>query len=257
MRVRPGVELASLSDVGCQRQNNEDRYSYWEPANDQEFPVKGRLAIVADGMGGYEGGQEASRIAVEAIEEVYAQRRSRKPAKLASGGFPGGTPSHPAICRQVSRFAGDGDDLHRHGLARSPAVLLARRRQPPVLGARLRDLTSYARPLLRQPFSREWRPARRRGRISSPAPYPDRRSGSRRQRYVPIVRQNPWPSNPAMCFCCVPMVCGAWSPKPKFKPQLPARLQLKSAIILSIAQKGAAARTTSPCRSCASTSVSS
>ena len=89
MRVRPGVELAGLSDVGCQRENNEDRYSYWEPANDPEFPMKGRLAIVADGMGGYEGGQEASRIAVEAIEEVYA-----------NGGA--GEPAQPGFCR-VSR----------------------------------------------------------------------------------------------------------------------------------------------------------
>src|SRR5258705_5362391 len=71
MKVRPGVELAILSDVGCQRENNEDRYSYWEPANDLEFPMKGRLAIVADGIGGYEGGQGASRIAVAAIEEAY------------------------------------------------------------------------------------------------------------------------------------------------------------------------------------------
>ena len=38
MRVRPGVELAGLSDVGCQRENNEDRYSYWEPANDLGVP---------------------------------------------------------------------------------------------------------------------------------------------------------------------------------------------------------------------------
>jgi PPM family protein phosphatase len=73
MRIRPGIELASLSDVGCQRENNEDQYTYWEPAADEEFARKGRLAVVADGMGGHEGGQEASRIAVEAIQEVFAE----------------------------------------------------------------------------------------------------------------------------------------------------------------------------------------
>ena len=41
MRVRPGVELAGLSDVGCQRENNEDRYSYWEPARRFGVPAEG------------------------------------------------------------------------------------------------------------------------------------------------------------------------------------------------------------------------
>lgn len=71
MNVKPGVEVASLSDVGCQRQDNEDSYLYWEPAADHEFQRKGRLAVIADGMGGYEGGLEASRLAVETIREVY------------------------------------------------------------------------------------------------------------------------------------------------------------------------------------------
>src|SRR5438128_575462 len=87
MKVRPGVELAGLSDVGCQRENNEDRYSYWEPASDEQFPLKGRLATVADGMGGYEGGQEASRIAVEAIEELYAGTTVGNPRSWLLAGF--------------------------------------------------------------------------------------------------------------------------------------------------------------------------
>jgi serine/threonine protein phosphatase PrpC len=87
MRVRPGIELAMLSDVGCQRENNEDRSFYWEPDDDKQFQRKGRLGIVADGMGGYEGGQEASRIAVEAITEVYAEASNGEPRSWLLQGF--------------------------------------------------------------------------------------------------------------------------------------------------------------------------
>jgi PPM family protein phosphatase len=73
MNVRAGVEVANLTDVGCQRENNEDSYLYWEPATDAEFRRKGRLAVIADGMGGHEGGQEASRMAVETVREIYDQ----------------------------------------------------------------------------------------------------------------------------------------------------------------------------------------
>jgi len=79
MKVRPGMEVAGLSDIGCQRENNEDSFLYWEPADEREFRRKGRLAIVADGMGGYEGGQEASRLAVETVRDVYEKNLSDDP----------------------------------------------------------------------------------------------------------------------------------------------------------------------------------
>jgi serine/threonine protein phosphatase PrpC len=68
---KPGIEAASLTDIGRQRSNNEDSYLYWEPDSGEDFRRKGRLAVVADGMGGYEGGQEASRLAVETVRSVY------------------------------------------------------------------------------------------------------------------------------------------------------------------------------------------
>jgi len=72
MKVRPGVDVVSLTDVGCQRENNEDSFRYWEPENDAAFAHLGRLAVIADGMGGTEGGQFASQIAVESVQELYS-----------------------------------------------------------------------------------------------------------------------------------------------------------------------------------------
>ena len=43
--------------------------------------------MVADGMGGYEGGQEASRIAVEVIRDVYEKTPDSDPRSLLVAGF--------------------------------------------------------------------------------------------------------------------------------------------------------------------------
>lgn len=79
------IEFAALSDVGLQRQRNEDFSAYWEPDGANELRRKGILAIVADGMGGYEGGQEASQIAVETLRETFVNARGTPHALLVSG----------------------------------------------------------------------------------------------------------------------------------------------------------------------------
>jgi protein phosphatase len=116
INVRPGLQVASQSDVGCQRENNEDSYLYWEPASDAEFQRKGRLAVIADGMGGYEGGQEASRLAAETVREVYAE-------------FPGADPraallhAFASAHRQIQAYAAAHPELHGMGTTCTAAVI--------------------------------------------------------------------------------------------------------------------------------------
>ena len=55
------------TDVGVERSENQDHYGTFSP----DQVGTGWLFVVADGMGGAAGGQEASRIAVAAIEETY------------------------------------------------------------------------------------------------------------------------------------------------------------------------------------------
>jgi serine/threonine protein phosphatase PrpC len=79
------IEFATLTDVGCQRERNEDSSAYWQPDGSAELERKGTLAIIADGMGGYEGGQEASHIAVQTVCDTFANTAGTPQGLLVSG----------------------------------------------------------------------------------------------------------------------------------------------------------------------------
>jgi len=117
MPIRPGVELASMSDIGCQRENNEDHYAYWEPTSEEEFAQKGRLAVVADGMGGHEGGQEASRIAVAAIQEVFSTTSGADPQALLERGF-------RLAHERILDYAAQHPELHGMGTTATAVALV-------------------------------------------------------------------------------------------------------------------------------------
>jgi len=105
---KPGIDVASLSDLGRQRENNEDSYLYWEPDSDADFQRKGRLAVVADGMGGYEGGQEASKFAVETVRHIYDSAFTGNPQQTLISAF---ETAHSTI----QRYAVDHPQLHGMG----------------------------------------------------------------------------------------------------------------------------------------------
>ena len=61
------VEFAQLSDVGRVRQGNEDYLGHFAPSSAEETRARGWLFALADGVGGHDLGEVASKTAVESV----------------------------------------------------------------------------------------------------------------------------------------------------------------------------------------------
>jgi PPM family protein phosphatase len=85
------VEFAQLSDIGRTRKHNEDYLGYVQPATPAQAQSHGWLFAVADGVGGQELGEVASRTAVESL--------------LANFRNSAGVESHSALLRRLVQAA--------------------------------------------------------------------------------------------------------------------------------------------------------
>ncbi len=71
MSNRRLIEASMRTDQGRIRDHNEDFVSFWEPANSQDEAENGWVYIVADGVGGADAGEVASRYASERALKHY------------------------------------------------------------------------------------------------------------------------------------------------------------------------------------------
>jgi len=67
------ASVGAKTDLGRVRENNEDKYEFFEPEDEDVLALKGSFYAVADGMGGHAAGQIASELALKtAIGAYYA-----------------------------------------------------------------------------------------------------------------------------------------------------------------------------------------
>jgi len=85
------VEFAQLSDTGRTREHNEDSYGCVEPSSPAQAQSHGWLFVVADGVGGQDLGEVASRAAVESL--------------LGNFGGSAGGESHATLLRRLVQAA--------------------------------------------------------------------------------------------------------------------------------------------------------
>jgi serine/threonine protein phosphatase PrpC len=76
------LEFTQVSDPGLVREGNEDWLGHFPPASPAEVRSRGWLFALADGVGGHERGEVASRLAVDSVLEGF--RNAAAGAQLSS-----------------------------------------------------------------------------------------------------------------------------------------------------------------------------
>ena len=111
------VEVASLSDVGMRRTNNQDNLAISLASSAEKWSQKGHLFVVADGMGAHAAGELASKIAVDQIPHLYARSSEpTAPEALKKAVVDANT--------EINRRGQMNEDFHNMGTTLSSLVLL-------------------------------------------------------------------------------------------------------------------------------------
>ncbi len=118
MSVQLKIRSCGRSDIGLVRTENQDAWGKFPQDNDDLTTPHGVLFIVADGMGGHQGGREASQMAVRLISQVYfSQSEDSLPSRLKH--------AFEVANEQILQHAGRNPQLQGMGTTCTALVLQA------------------------------------------------------------------------------------------------------------------------------------
>ena len=104
-----------ITDRGLARERNEDRCGAFTPQDEHTRLERGRLFVVADGMGGHAGGDVAAERTLAVLPQAYFQYEWASPGENLRAAF---IAANAAIARQAAEEPG------RHGMG-AAAVAVA------------------------------------------------------------------------------------------------------------------------------------
>jgi serine/threonine protein phosphatase PrpC len=115
------LSVVSQSSTGPKRDRNEDCLGYWQPSDQDERIRRGAVAVIADGLGGLQHGEVASRLAVETALAAFQGADLTTPPKALL---------HQIFSRaNLVIFEAGMQDPDRHGMATTLTVCIFRDRE--------------------------------------------------------------------------------------------------------------------------------
>ena len=215
MRCCASPSSTSGTDTGRQRRANED-----------SLLARAPLFVVADGMGGAQAGEVASRIAIESFQHGLddTDRRRGQPRRATRARR---TRSIHELSQADAEHAGMGTTLTAVYVGERGGRDRARRRQPRLLPARRRAAAPDRRPLARRRADPPGQAHARGGRRASAAlgDHARARARSRRSRST----RAPTAPAPATSTCSAATVSRRWSPSALLAEILLAHRRLRDA----------------------------
>lgn len=113
------ISVVIKTDLGNVRTNNEDAASFIRKSDAGVLRAKGYLMMVADGMGGHNAGEVASRLAIDTINETYFSNTTEKNReKLLAAAF-------QAANKKIYEQASSNENYRGMGTTCTALVLVA------------------------------------------------------------------------------------------------------------------------------------
>ena len=121
--VVPVTRVGLKTDLGCVRENNEDKAEYYEPDDPITLSTRGSLYIVADGMGGHAAGQIAAELAIKRLMSEYYDGSAEDATRALLDGFVAANEHVRSVARAIPARAGMGTTLTAIALIEDRAII--------------------------------------------------------------------------------------------------------------------------------------